>query len=146
MTSKLRQHMTSKQLRISVDASSKQRRINVDTSTLIRRCFDVIYRCIDVHTTLFRRHEPAIIYIRALHCKTNKTKQCNFTPNLMAAELPLILVKPFRCFKRLVMSDCTDPENSCMYTTIADRKIRPSKFSPKGVTTQLLPLLVLTYT
>ena len=36
----------------------------------------------------------------------------NFTPNLVAAELPLILVQFFTCFSSYVLFDCIDPVNN----------------------------------
>ena len=41
--------------------------------------------------------------------KTVKDKR-NLSPNLMAAELPLIWVQPFDCFKTYVLSDCIDAD------------------------------------
>ena len=41
------------------------------------------------------------------HCKN----KCNFTP-LVAAELPLISVQPFNCFKSYVLFDCIESDNA----------------------------------
>ena len=41
---------------------------------------------------------------------TVENKQ-NFTPNMVAAELPQVLVNFFNCFKSDVLFDCIDQEN-----------------------------------
>ena len=42
----------------------------------------------------------------------NRNNTCVFTQKLVAAELPLVLAKPFRCLKSFVLFDCIDPENN----------------------------------
>ena len=42
----------------------------------------------------------------------HRKNTCVFTQNLVAAELPLVLAKPFHCLKSFVLFDCIDPENN----------------------------------